>query len=382
MVNSMTRYFLYFLLTTFYTVGLSQTNVDFKQMHAGGDKSLRSGIALSPNGEKIAIAGMKGEPLFIYDWKKDQILEKFHVGNWHGGSKVSFSQKGNYILLQKIHYINLASKKDRKIDFEIVASDHGKVIKRFLGVQAVKIADSETFCIVLDNDEISFYELPSGKKTNHFIVENATNSLAISPDETTIAISHRPTLTQIKNSGTIRNDKKSKKAINPALKYQQMVSLYDVNTFQKTQTVHELYNIVYHLQFSEDGSRLFNYNIPHSKIQTSSAGNQGAIDCIKMPDGTPLRTSFGTLSLYPPDFKENNQTFFGVVSTDVAPQINIHDYQTGKMLARFDTRQRLFDGIKKKMYGNNKASFIFLPNESILIVTGNQTIIWTPKLNY
>ena len=37
------------------------------------------------------------------------------------------------------------------------------------------------------------------------------------------------------------------------------------------------------------------------------------------------------------------------------------------------------DAINNKMAGDSRASFAFLPDDSIIIVTGNQTIIWKPE---
>jgi len=285
-------------------------------------------------------------------------------------------------LLQQTFYIDYKPNKDREVDFEIVNSSTGKIVKKFNNVHDVKVAANEKFCIVLNHHEINFYALPSGNKIKGLKVNEATNSLAISPDGKYIAISHHPTIEQVKNAPTIRNDKKAKKAIKPAFKYRQMVSLYDANTLKKVKTINELYDIIYRLQFSNDGHQLFCFSIPHTKMQTSTAGRQGYIYTIKMPLGKPQRTAFVSLAAYEPDFIENEtKTLFGVVSFDIAPQINIHDYKTGKMLYRFDTRQRLWEGIKKGMYGDSRASFVFLPDTSILLITGNQTIRWKPKSN-
>ncbi len=364
----------------FSVISYAQTNVEFKEFHIGGEKSVRSGIALSPNGETVAVAGMQGFPLFIYDWKTDKVLKKFDVGNWYAGSKVSYSSKGNYLLLQQTFYIDRAPNKDREVEFEIVDAESGKIVQTINKAHSVQIANSETFYIVLSGDKVDFYELPSGNKIKTLNIEMATNAVAISPDETTIAVSHRPTLEQVKNSPTIRNDKKAKKAIKPALKYREMVSLYDAKTLVKIKTVNELYDIIYRLQFSKDGSQLFSYSIPHTKMQVSTAGRQGYIYAIEMPSGTPSRTAFMSLAPYEPDFFEKDDLkTFGVVSSDGFPEIRLYDYKTGRNTQNFNLKQRLMDAYKKGMGGDGRASFAFLPDNSILIVSGNQTIIWKPE---
>ncbi|MCB0397597.1 MAG: hypothetical protein KDD36_13160 [Flavobacteriales bacterium] len=365
------------LLNNRASIAQVQTNVDYKQLHMGGETSVRSGIALSPDGNTIACAGAQGFPLFLYDWRNDKVIKKFDVGNWYAGAKVEYSAKGNYLLLQQTFFIDWAPNKDREVNFEIVNAESGEIVQKIDNAHSVKIAEDESFYVVLKGDDVTFYELPSGNKKQSFTVPDATNSVAISPDGKLIAVSHKPTAPLLQQVPSIRNDKK---AIKPALKYRQMISIYDAETMQKKFTVNEVYDIIYRLQFSKDGYRLFSYSIPHTKMQVSNAGRQGYIYMIRMPEGETLRTSFMSLSTYEPDFTENNdKSLFGVVSFDVAPQINIHDFETGKLVNRFDTRQRLRDALKGKMGGDGRASFAFLPDDSIIIVTGNMTIIWKPE---
>lgn len=359
----------------------AQSNIDVKRFHADGDKSLRSGLALSPDENTIAIAGIKGSPLFLYDWRKDKITQEFNVGNWPGGAKVTYSEKGTYLILQQLCYLDFSPNKDREVNFEIINAENGKVVKKIDNVHSLKIASSEKFCVALTGDEVILYELPSGDKLRTFTVEKATNSVAISPDEKYIAVSHRPTLEQVKNSPTIRNDKKAKKAIKPALNYRQMISIYDAETFEKIKTVNELYDIVYNLQFSEDGKRLYNYSIPHTKMQLSSAGRQGYIYTIGTANWEPLRISFVSLASYEPEFKENSKNnLFGVVSTDGFPQINLHNLETGRLVDRFNTKQSIRDAISEKMAGDSRLSFAFLPDDSVILVNGNSMYKWKPDL--
>ncbi|KJS06708.1 MAG: hypothetical protein VR77_03670 [Flavobacteriales bacterium BRH_c54] len=373
-------FFSLFSLLINWSVAQTNANEEYKDFHMAGDKTYRSGMVLSPDGKTVAVAGAQGNPLFIYDWKTDKIIKKLEVGNWFAGAKVFYSSKATYLLLQQIIAVNFAPNKKRELAFEIVNAATGEVVQKIDKAHAVQIANSELFYIVLRGNEVSLHELPSGKKLNSFIVDNATHSVAISPDENIIAVSHRPTLEQVKNVPTIRNDKKAKKAIKPALKYREMISLYDAKSFQEIKTVNELYDIVYQLQFSKDGKLLYNYSIPHIKMQTASAGKQGYIYAIQMPDGEPTRISFMTLATFEPDFTENESgALFGVMSTDGFPELRIYNNLNGRLLYRFNMRQRLSDAFKKKMMGDNKASFVFLPDGNILMVSGNQTLLWKPQ---
>lgn len=359
----------------------AQTSDNFKEFKVGDEKSVRSGVALSPDGKTVAIAGMQGFPLFIYDWENDKVIKKFDVGNWYAGSKVDYSAKGTYLLLQQTFYNDYNPNKDREVDFEIIDAETGKIVQKINKAHSIKIANSEKFYVVLSGDKVDFHELPSGKKIKTLNVDRATNSVAISPDEKWVAVSHRPTLEQVKNSPTIRNDKKAKKAIKPALKYREMITVYNAETLKKEKTINELYDIIYRLQFSKDGSKLYSYSIPHSKMQFSTAGRQGYIYSVDMPSATPSRTAYMTLAIYEPQFQSNkDKTVFGVVSTDKFPEIVLYNYANGRALVKFNLETRLGQALKSGMITDARASFAFLPNNKILIVSGTKTILWDPEL--
>jgi WD40 repeat protein len=359
----------------------AQTNENFKEFKVGDEKSVRSGIAISPDGKTVAIAGMQRFPMFIYDWENDKIIKKFDVGNWYAGSKVEYSAKGTYLLLQQTFYNDNNPNKDREVEYEIVDASNGKIIQTINKAHSVKIANSETFYAVLKGDEVNFYELPSGNKIKTLTVDKATNAVAISPDEKWVAVAHRPTLEQVKNAPTIRNDKKAKKAIKPALKYREMISIYNLETLKLEKTVNELYDIIYRLQFAKDGAKLYSYSIPHLKMQTSSAGRQGYIYSIDMPSATPSRTAYMTLATYEPQFQVNkDKTVFGVVSTDKFPEVILYNYDNGRALVKFNLATRLGQALKSGMITDARASFVFLPNDKILIVSGTKTILWDPEL--
>ena len=358
----------------------AQTNVDYQELHVGGNTDVHSGLDLSPDGKIIAIAGTQGKPLLIYDWQKDQILKEYQVANWYGGAKVRFSAKGNYLLLQQTPYNDKAINKDNLADFEIIDVQSGKIVQHIKEAHAVKIANSETKCLVLKGQKVTFYNLQTGENIQTLELPSLTNSVALSADESILAISHKPTLEQVKNAPTIRNDKKAKKAIKPALKYREIISFYDAKTFQLIATVNELYDVVYRLQFSKSGNELFVYSIPHTKMQTSTAGRQGYVHVIDVASKTPARQSYLSLSPTEPDFMENNaETVFGIVSFDKYPEIRLYNSENGRLLEVFNLEQRLGDAFRKKMMGDGRASFTFLPNNSVFIISGNQAVIWKPE---
>lgn len=358
----------------------SQSNLDYEEFFIGEETSKRSGIALSPDGKTVAIAGMGGSPLFIYDWKSGNILKQFDVAKWNFGAKVSYSEKGKYILLEEVNMNVRSLNKGQKVGFEIVLAANGEVIADFKDAYDVKISHDETFCVVLDEATVTFVELPSGNKTKKLTVDEIAYSIALSHDDKHLIVPQKIDKEIAKNIPSIRNDKK---AIKSALKYRQVLVIYDVATLDKKTVINEAYDIVRGLKFSKNGEKLFCYSIPHTKMQTSTAGRQGYIYLLQMPEGDQLRASFVSLSPHGPDFKENKDNkLFGVESLDKVPQVNIHDYKTGKLLARFSPDKRLGESRSSKMFNGSMGSFVFLPDETILIITGNYAIKWNPDLKY
>lgn len=366
------------LVSTF--LGHAQTNVDYTTQRIGDNTFQRSGLDLSPDGKYIAIAGTQKKPLIIYDWENDQIIKQVDAGQWPGGGRVHYSKNGNYLLLQNTPFNDMNINKDKPIDFEIVDVKTGAVVQKINQANAAKISASETKYLVLKNKKVTIYNLKTGAEINSIELPSITNSVALSPDESILAISHKPTLEQVKNAPTIRGDKKAKKAIKPALKYREVITLYDAKTLTEITTINELYDVVYRLQFSKNGNKLFVHTWPHTKMQTSTAGRQGYVHVIDVVNKQPSRVSYLTLAPFEPDFMENEAgTVFGIVSLDKFPEVRLYDAQNGRLQEIFNLEQRLGEVWRTKLMGDGRASFTFLPDNSVFIVTGNQAVIWKPE---
>ena len=99
---------------------------------------------------------------------------------------------------------------------------------------------------------------------------------------------------ELKKNPAYINNKKNRKNLE---NYKQILDVFDYNTLEKLYTVDEFYDIVYSLEYSEDGKNLFVYSIPHMKLQGPS-GRKSYVELVDGQTGDPKRNSFGSNATY------------------------------------------------------------------------------------
>jgi len=351
--------------------------MDYQRVKIGEAKHMICGLDLSPDQNVLAISSMQSFPFYLYDWRKKEKLNEFNVGNWYAGSSIRYSGSGKYILLNQLYYLDFAPNKDREVNFELIDAHSGKRLKRFENVHSVDLTYDEKYVVALSGEEVSFYNIISGKKEKSFTVADASNSVAFSPDGKFIAVSHKLYEKDAKNIAQLQRDKKSLKS---ALKYKQQISIFDSENLTKLYTVNELYDIIYKLKFSKDGKSLLVLHIPHAKMQNIPSSRQTYLNVINMETASPRRRGFTSRADYEPDFKMSHDgKLLGIVSkSDRFLEIHVYDFESGKMLYRFQQSYRLFEKNEGGMFAvDSRISFVFTPdNQSIIMTMGNHLIEW------
>ena len=239
------RFAMLTLLILFGSKVFSQTdNSDFERIKLIKSESELSGMAISPDQKTIAISFSKSEPILMVDWQSRKISKEINAGKWNSGSRINYSSNGKYLIAQEIRFSDFSQNKDRTIDYEIIDPESGSQVKTFNNVQDVTVSADEKMTISLNNDEITFWNLPSGEKMKSFTIPGATNAVAISNDGKTLAVS------QIVDEKDFKSQfKKDKKGLKDAVKFKQVVGLYNADNGAKIKTIGEFYDLIYNLSF-------------------------------------------------------------------------------------------------------------------------------------
>ncbi|MBL7965800.1 MAG: WD40 repeat domain-containing protein [Prolixibacteraceae bacterium] len=358
----------------------SQTsNSDFERIKLNSTGYEYSGIALSPDGKTLVLSGKKLSPVQLVDWSARKVISEFNSGNGIYGSKVSYSETGKFILLKELSYADFSQNKDRSIDFEIVDAATGKQVRKLENVQDVVISADEQLAVCLNNDEVTFQSLVEGSTLRSIKIAGAANAIALNQNGKILAVSQMISADQVAD-----RFRKNKKGLKAAVKYKQLISLYDAEKGAKIATIDELYDLVYDLSFAPGGELLFVFQTP--EIRTQVANNKlSFINLIDAISKQPLRKGFTSMSVAQPELKiSNNQKLFAINSKgNRFQEIHLYDAETGTLQKRFELGTRLFEKVDgEKMTSDSRPSFTFLPgDQSILIAMGNQLIIWNHELN-
>ena len=357
------------------------TNYDYEKIKIGDANNMLSWLALHPDKKTMAVTSTQSFPLYLYNLETKQLEKQFDVGNWYAGSRAKFSKNGKYLMLQQLFYMDYSANKDREVNFEVMDVATGRSMLNFGDYHDAKITPDEKYLVTLSGgDKVAIHEIETRKELRSFIVPQATNSVAVSADGKLIAVSHKTSKAELVKNPAYKNNKKNQPILE---KYKQQVSVFDYNTSQKLYTIDAFYDLIYLIDYSDDGEYLFIYSIPHVKLQGPN-GRKSYVEVVKAKTGEPVRNSFSSLAFYEPDFKmSNNNKYFGIISMSTKfPELHIYDFETNEMLKRFELSYRLFEKTNEGEFPTDgRASFIFLPgDEEVLIIFGNRLINWKMEL--
>lgn len=354
----------------FFKFASAQPSQDYKFLKFDNKYSINS-MALAPDGASMIISTGQG-PIIFYDWQNEEITKTIDHSHF-AGPKVSYSEEGKYILLQQQFYADFALNKDRPARAEVMDAESGKILFEKDKVHFACITKDNKFAM-LSGNEISVWNISSGAKEISLEVPDATNAIAISPDGKTVAVSFKPTAADIKDIPSIRDDKKAQKE---ALKFRQMVAFYDLETQKKNFVTNEVFDIVYSMKYSKDGSSLWVYNVPSTKLQISAAGRQGYINKVNAVNGDVGRTILMSLATEPEYRESENGELMGVVSVETTwgaiDVLLIYASGYGKLLKNFRMDKKLFENAGF----SGRTSFVFLPDgERVILAYGSKLAIW------
>lgn len=353
------------------------TNFEFEKVQIGDAKNILAWIDMAPDNKTMVVSSTQSFPLYIFDWETKELLKQYDVGNWYAGSRASFSKGGKYVLLQQLFYMDFAPNKDREVNFEVFDAGTGESMLNFGDYQDAKITADDKYLITLQGGvKVGIHEIATRKEVRSFSVPQAANALAVSADGKLVAVSHKTYAEDLLKNPIYVNNKKNRPIYE---NYKQQVSVYDFGTEKKLYTIDAFYDIIYRMEYTDDGKYLFVYSIPHEKLQGPS-GRKSYVEVVNAQTGEPLRLSFGSLANYEPDFKlSHSGKYFGITSLGLKfPELHIYDFETNIMLRRFELSYRLFEKTSQGEFpGDGRVSFMFLPGDEEVVMTfGNRLIYW------
>lgn len=354
----------------------------YRVIKVGGQESisgyLTCWIDLAPDGRTIGLSSTQGFPYRFFPIDAEEQTQELDIGNWYAGARARFSSGGKLILLQQLFYLDYAPNKDRPVKYDVVDRASGKAIATFDDLYAAALAPDERTLATLGKEGLHLVDLATGKRTAAHLPRTG-NAVAVSTDGQRIAVAHRPTKEELQQLPSLRNDKDALKA---ALKTGQVVKVYDARTLEPVHLLDELFDKVFRLEYSPDGSDLWIHAKPHTRRSGNPNVNQSYVSTADARTGELRRASFPSLAVFEPDFRISPDGKLFAIGSQGGKfmEVHLYDRATGAMKDRFVLSFRLFEKMASKgeFPSDGRLSFVFLPDGKRLLMTfGNRLIEWT-----
>jgi WD40 repeat protein len=349
---------------------IAQKPEDFKIIDIGNKHAI-SAIEISPDKKTMAI-GTAGGGIFFWNIESQKVVRKIETEGFPWGPYMYYSDDGKYLLLIQQFFTDWSLNKDRPSRAEVMDVASGNILLSKDGVHSACFTADSHSLVGLKGDEVIFWNIQTGEEEKKFKPENPTNSIAINRD--VLVVSQKPTLDDLKNIPSIREDKK---AIKEALKYREVAVFYDAKTLAKKFVANDIFDIVFSMHFSRDGNTLYLFNAPNTHLRSNQgAERNGYIQSADAADGSVSRIIFPT-SAAEPQYKESpDRKYFTSTSIEsrfrILNSVNVFDRETGATTKNFINDFRWTEDVH-----TGRASFEYFPdNETLLLGYGSKLAVW------
>lgn len=349
-----------------------QTHQDrTEKLEIAGNQAITSCLELMPDGRTLLVATTQDHPIYVMDTAGWKVLRTIDVDGYYAGPEVRASAKGTYLLLRQKFYIDFRANVDREVRFQVLDFASGRELVTIPRAHDADITPDERHLLTLEGENITVRSLPDGSETGRIVVPQTRNAISASPDGRWVAVAHRPTEPQLEKVPSVRTDKK---AIKHAVKYREMISVYDIATGRLVGTVPEIYDRVYDLTFNHTGDRLLVYAIEHMRSNPSASGAsplpEAVVNMVEMPSMTPMRTGFLS-KMTEPQVEPNLQgDRLALASTEGfnKRKMYVYDMSTGEFTLDLDLDQKWGRDLDQKEYHDGHVPYHFLPDGRTLIL--------------
>lgn len=339
----------------------------------GENQAITSCLELMPDGRTLLVGTTQDHPIYVVNVDDMSVQRTIAVSGYYAGPDIKASAQGTYLLVREKYYIDWNMNKDRQVKHEVMDFASGKVLFTLPTTHDAVFGPDEKSLYSLDGENVTVRSLPDGGEIGRIVVPQTRNSLAISPDGKWLAVSHRPTQPQLETVPSMRNDKS---ALKPALKYREMVSVYEVATGKLAGTIAEIYDVIYDMVCTDFGDRLLIYSIPHVKLQPAAGGfvagggRKGIVNVVDMPSMVPQRLGFMSLMNEPQLELNRRGSLLAMASLEGTNtrKLYVYDMSDGEFVLDLDMAERWRTSMKQGEYHDGNVPYHFLADGRTLVL--------------
>jgi WD40 repeat protein len=364
-----------FLVTYTYSAQEAKTNIEVEKWQIEDSRYIGSGLLLFDDGKTLVIANTQGFPIYFYNLETKKIEKKVEIQGYYAGPKPTFSKNQNYILLQQKFYIDYSPNRDRELQYEVLRVSDNSIYLKVQNAHSAAFTPDEKQLVTLEGSDVCFYDLQSGNKTKTMHIDRLAYSLVVSPDGKSLYITHQPTEEDLESVPSMRSDRKS---IKPAIKFRDLISVFDIATGKKLSTVPEVYDVVYNMAFNADESLLYVYARTHVKLKPQGV-MEGYFNVIRVADMTPMPSSYMTREI-DADFAESpDGEHIAIVSKDrMWPQVQVYNTKTNLMVNLLDLSRNLAQKVGQQQFEDGRTYVVWTSDSEMILLYGNQLLKWKP----
>jgi hypothetical protein len=353
----------------------AKTNIEVEKWQIDNSRYIGSGILLMDDGKTLVITNTQGFPIYFYNLESRTIEKQVEIQGYYAGPKPTFSKNQNYILLQQKFYIDYSPNRDREVQYEVLRLSDHSIFLKVQNAHSAAFTPDEKQLVTLEGSDVCIYDLESGNKVKTLHIDRLAYSLVVSPDGKSLIITHQPTEEDLEAVPSMRSDRK---AIKPAIKYRDLISVFNIETGKKLSTVPEVYDVVYNMAYNDDASLLYVYARPHVKLKPQGV-MEGYLNVIRVSDMSPMPSSYMTREI-DADFAESpDGKHIAIVSKDRNwPQVQVYNTQNNSMINLLDLSRNLAQKLVEQEFADGRTYMVWTSNNELLLLYGNQLLKWKP----
>lgn len=351
----------------------------------------RNGVIASmevmPDGHTLVLGISKGGGLVFVDTVGWAVVRELPLTGFVDGPRTQTSLDGRRMHLAEQFRWAAATNKDYRGDHAVIDPATGKEFLRVGGaLDAAMNKDGERLAALVGGT-LTLFDVATGNEVLRIPVERATNAVAISPDGRHIVVSHVPSEAQLAQVPSVRNDKK---AIKAALKFRQMLSVYDADNGTLVALVPEIYDVVRSMRFTVDGKRLLVLSTSDPRMAPdvgrgsgfsfNYSAQPGHVDQVDMATLQPLRTGFMSRMSEPFLAVDPAITRLALSNTEGRNKrkLLLYDLSSGETLSMVDLEQRRSSDKGEGEEHDGRLPYCWTPDGRLLVGQGDHIGIWAP----